>query len=213
MASVGFDGSLRKWNLKNVQMEYLFEDRNATGADTIIQSVAWCTVTPPKGKPRDAYSHLVVVGTSAGRVKLIDLNRNKVISQFSVPDQANIFDLSWNSEGYLAVGCSGVEVIIRQFENDKDFAEVASLTVHCPCRCIAWNPINKHILACGLFNGNVLIYDNDKSEVQQILCGSEARVLCLQWHPQLDYILGVGSFDNVVRVHDIKFVSRLKSFL
>ena len=56
MASVGFDGSLRKWNLKNMSMEHLFEDRNASGADSIIQSVAWCTMSPPKGLPKDAYS-------------------------------------------------------------------------------------------------------------------------------------------------------------
>jgi len=29
MVSAGFDGTIRKWNLKNMQMEHLVEDRNA----------------------------------------------------------------------------------------------------------------------------------------------------------------------------------------
>lgn len=49
MASTGFDGTLRQWNLKNMQMEKLFEDRNANGYDKIIQCLAWCTMPAPKG--------------------------------------------------------------------------------------------------------------------------------------------------------------------
>jgi len=36
MLTTGFDGTIRKWNLKNMQMESLFEDRNATGKDKVI---------------------------------------------------------------------------------------------------------------------------------------------------------------------------------
>ena len=36
MASVGFDGTLRKWNLKAMEMELMFQDRNAQGRDTVI---------------------------------------------------------------------------------------------------------------------------------------------------------------------------------
>mmetsp|Transcript_7424 Transcript_7424/g.10536 ORF Transcript_7424/g.10536 Transcript_7424/m.10536 type:complete len:80 (+) Transcript_7424:797-1036(+) len=79
MASAGFDGTIRKWNLKNMQMEHLFEDRKAQGLDTIIQSLTWCKSVPPRGQSKDAYDNLVVIGTSAGIVKLIDLARNKVL--------------------------------------------------------------------------------------------------------------------------------------
>ena len=34
---------------------------------------------PPKGKAADSYEHLIITGTSAGTLKLIDLNRNRVL--------------------------------------------------------------------------------------------------------------------------------------
>ena len=39
---------------------------------------------PPKGMPADAYQNLVVIGTSAGKVKLVDLGKNKVLNQFQL---------------------------------------------------------------------------------------------------------------------------------
>jgi WD40 repeat protein len=36
MVTTGFDGTVRKWDLKNMQMDSLFEDRNATGKEVII---------------------------------------------------------------------------------------------------------------------------------------------------------------------------------
>ena len=80
MLTTGFDGTIRKWNLKNMQMESLFEDRNATGRDQVIYAAAWCKMTPPKGQPADAYSNLAVVGTSVGKIKLLDLARNKIVT-------------------------------------------------------------------------------------------------------------------------------------
>ena len=79
MASGGFDGTLRKWDLKNMQMESMFEDRGKEGKETVIQAIAWCKMIPPKGKPADSYEHLIIIGTSAGTLKLIDLNRNRVL--------------------------------------------------------------------------------------------------------------------------------------
>ena len=36
MASAGFDGTIRQWNLKNMQMEQMLEDRKTVGRDAII---------------------------------------------------------------------------------------------------------------------------------------------------------------------------------
>ena len=73
MVSAGFDGTIRKWNLKNMEMEHMFEDRKAQGRDCVIQSLAWCKVKPPRGQAPDAFANLLVAGTSAGAVKLVDL--------------------------------------------------------------------------------------------------------------------------------------------
>ena len=97
MASVGFDGTIRSWNLKNMQMEHLMEDRNAKGRDKILQGIVWCKVLPGKGVSPDAFSNLVVVATSAGKVKLIDLSKSKVIDTIDVGSyNTSVFGLDWN---------------------------------------------------------------------------------------------------------------------
>jgi WD40 repeat protein len=62
-------------------------------------------------------------------------------------------------------------------------------------------------LACGLFNGNILIVDAEKYFIIQELTGCSDKVLTLKWHPNFDYILASGSSDQIVRVWDIKNVS------
>ena len=81
MASVGYDGSLRQWNLKNMQMETHFEDRNAQKEDSIIQCIAWCTIPITKD---ENYSNLIAMGTQGGLVKLVDLVRNRVVSTLNL---------------------------------------------------------------------------------------------------------------------------------
>ena len=51
------------------------------------------------------------------------------------------------------------------------------------CRCLCWNPKEENLLACGTFDGRVIIYDVDKKEATQSLQGTNSRILCLQWHP------------------------------
>ena len=47
-------------------------------------------MVPPKGKPADFYGYLIIIGTSAGTLKLIDLNRNRVIKSIMVmPKESN----------------------------------------------------------------------------------------------------------------------------
>ena len=84
MVSTGFDGTIRKWNLKNMQMESMMEDKNAVKRDKIIQSLVWCSMEPQRGQPADMYDNLLVIGTSSGNVKLLDLGRNRVLSTISL---------------------------------------------------------------------------------------------------------------------------------
>ena len=81
ISSVGYDGSLRLWNLRNMELESQFEDRKATEMDSVIQTIAWCKI--PKRKNKD-YSNLLAMGTRGGLVKLVDLHRNRVVSVFNI---------------------------------------------------------------------------------------------------------------------------------
>lgn len=77
LGSVGFDGTLRIWDLSKFQLLNIFEDRHSKGADRIIQSLAWCPIKPKPNE--DDLSKYVVVVTSAGKIKLVDSARNKVL--------------------------------------------------------------------------------------------------------------------------------------
>ncbi len=117
MASAGFDGTIRQWNLKNLTMEHIVEDRNANGRDKVLQGVVWCKVVPQKGMSADSFANLVVVGTSAGIIKLIDLSKSKVIDTIKAGNQnTSIYGLDWNADGLLAIGSTEENVQIKKFE-------------------------------------------------------------------------------------------------
>ena len=85
MASVGFDGYLRVWDLKTLQLECMIEDRFAKGPEKVLQSLAWCPHLP-KVNEKDQMTTLCAVATSAGTVKLIDTARNKVIQTIEIDE-------------------------------------------------------------------------------------------------------------------------------
>ena len=210
MVTTGFDGTVRKWDLKNMQMDSLFEDRNATGKDVIIQAITWCKIQPPKGQPADAYSNLVVIGTADGKVKLIDLARNKILSQFKSEgnSEATVFSLDWNKDGFLAIGTTDYVIHIKKFDPELNtFAKHTKVATNCECRCVSFSTLKPNLLGIGLFNGSLVIFDIEKDEVAQVIKVSNSRILCVEWHPQFEYILATGSFDHIVRIHDTKYVS------
>lgn len=87
---------------------------------------------PPKGVPADAYENLAVIGTSSGRVKLVDLAKNKILTQFLINansnDDAIIFACDWNKDGLLAIGSTNWSFNVLRYEPDKvkfaDFAQI-----------------------------------------------------------------------------------------
>ena len=65
-------------------------------------------MVPPKGKPADSYEHLILIGTSAGTLKLVDLNRNRILKTIEMIEERNtiIFGLDWNAEGFIGIASS-----------------------------------------------------------------------------------------------------------
>ena len=41
MGSVGYDGTLRVWDLRSNSLKQMIEDRNAQGKDKVLQCLAW----------------------------------------------------------------------------------------------------------------------------------------------------------------------------
>lgn len=85
-----------------MKLVHHFEDRLAKGIDAVIQCLAWPPFAPkgfdPTQESQELISNctnLVMIGTSSGTLKLVDLKKNKVIWKEAVGSL--IFDLDWNS--------------------------------------------------------------------------------------------------------------------
>ena len=106
LATVSFDGSLRVWDTRSMKLALHFEDRMAKGIDAVIQCLAWPPFVP-KGWDLSAEelisqgTSLVMIGTSSGTLKLVDLKKNKVVWKEAIGSL--IFDLDWNCNGVVAV--------------------------------------------------------------------------------------------------------------
>ena len=98
MASCGFDGFVRIWNLKTMEMDAMMEDRASKGRERVHQSIAWY---PNSQGTKDNLSSLLAVATSTGSIKLFDTAKNRVIQALQIdPDKKMIiFDLDWASSG------------------------------------------------------------------------------------------------------------------
>ena len=73
---------------------------------------------PPKGKPADLYEHLIIIGTSAGSLKLIDLNRNRILKMIQMMQERDttIFQLDWNAEGFIAIASTDQSIYVKKYE-------------------------------------------------------------------------------------------------
>jgi len=128
--------------------------------------------------------NLVVIGTSAGKIKLVDLAKNRVTWTKDFGGNSVIFDVEWNSDNILAVGGTGNHLFLLKYEPKAlKFNELAKVSTSSSIRSLHFNPNSKHQLAFGLFNGSVIIQNVAKNETLSVLRNSDARVLCLKWHP------------------------------
>lgn len=64
LGSIGFDGTLRVWDLRSRTLKSMFEDRNAEGNDKIISCLAW--YNPKNWTENDPCRNLAAIGTKGG---------------------------------------------------------------------------------------------------------------------------------------------------
>jgi len=123
-----------------------FEDKLATGIDGIIQCLAWPNST----------KDVVMIGTTKGTLKLIDLKKNKIIWK-----EENlgglILDLDFNSNGVLAMAGAFRSFQMRFFEGKMLDKQVA-LATESYSRCVQFSPTGIFV-AVGFYSGAVIVYD------------------------------------------------------
>lgn len=203
MGSVAFDGSLRVWDLRSNSLKSMFEDRTAQGKDKILNCLSWYNAA--KISNEDPNRNLAVVGTAAGRIKLVDIEKNRIMWKEEYGDKNVVYDVDWSANGVLAVGGSYKELILRKFEKaSQSFSKYKNISVLDSIRCLQFNPHRAYQLAVGLFNGQILIVNVDTGVIEGTYKAASSRILSLQWHPTIETMFATGSFDYVVRVHDIK---------
>lgn len=104
MATVGYDNSVRIWNVNEMNVISIIEDKTnkAIEKDGHINALSWAyTVANPSDE-------ILMVGTSAGYVKIIDAKKNKVVSKVQL-SSSQIFDSDWGIYG-IAVASEDTNV-------------------------------------------------------------------------------------------------------
>jgi hypothetical protein len=83
--------------------------------------VAWPYVKPKSNEDSSELirhsTRLIVIGTSRGAVKMIDLKKNKVIWKEKFHHM--ILDLDFNKNGVLAIATASKELYFRQLVNEE----------------------------------------------------------------------------------------------
>ncbi len=101
-----------------------------------------------------------MIGTQSGRVKLIDLEKNRVIWKEDVAKDESIFDLDWSSNGILAIANQTKTCFFKKYDaKTRTFTHHISLLLPDSSRCLKFNPFDQNLIAIGIFNGTTVIYD------------------------------------------------------
>ncbi len=97
MATVGYDNSIRLWDMSTMNVINIIEDKQSKNdKDGQINALAWEKVQAKKKE------EVLAIGTSAGLVKIIDTKKNKVLHRLQISEM-QIFDADWNLSG-IALG-------------------------------------------------------------------------------------------------------------
>lgn len=99
MVSVSFDGSVRLWDLHTMQCKSIWDEqqnKKLTETEGILMSVAWIPTKEPE-------KNLIAIGTAAGIIKLVDLDRNRVTWKDELSKDQSAFDIDCNSSGLIAI--------------------------------------------------------------------------------------------------------------
>lgn len=79
----------------------------------MINALSW--YNSGKQSKDDPCKNLCLLGTVAGRIKLVDVDKNRVVWKEDFGDKNTVYDTDWSRDGILAVGGNAKEVILRKF--------------------------------------------------------------------------------------------------
>lgn len=114
----------------------MFEDRQATEKeDNTIQCLAWYNCM--KFQDEDPCRNLVVIGTQAGKLKLVDIEKNRVVWKEDLGERNVIYDTDWGKNGVLVTGSLQKELVMRRFDRTTlKFEKLKSAAMPDSIRCV-----------------------------------------------------------------------------
>ncbi len=120
----------------------MFEDRQAQGDDKTLHAVAWYNAQ--KKVAEDPCRNLVIVGTAGGKLKLIDIEKNRVVWKEDCVQQ-NFYTVDWSVNGVVAAGGMQKSLLIRKFDRAAmNFQKVKDLPVPDSVRVVKFNPFKPY---------------------------------------------------------------------
>jgi WD40 repeat protein len=109
MASVGYDSTIRLWNLTDMSVSSIIEEKQVkVERDGQINAVSWS----PHGK-----DNLICIATVAGSLKMFDTKRGKLLSRIDLTSYT-IFETDWNKNGIVACSENGNVYFISYDQTD-----------------------------------------------------------------------------------------------
>jgi hypothetical protein len=98
-------------------------------SEKVLQSVAWI---PSQTREQNH----VVVGTSSGRIKLIDVYKNRVLWKDDISKEETIFDIDINEKGLLAISLLKTVQFRKYDPKTSTFSNQRALTTPDLVRCL-----------------------------------------------------------------------------
>lgn len=114
-----------------------------------------------------------MIGTAAGRIKLVDIEKNRVIWKEDLGDKNVLYDVDWGQNGMLAIGGVNKELCLRKFDKaTQNFTKHKNVAIQDSIRCLTYNPKRTYQLAVGLFNGMILLVNSESGVIENTLTTS-----------------------------------------
>lgn len=159
----------------------------------------------------DASRKFCLIGTAHGVLKLVDLEKNKVIFRETFSEFETLYSCDWSQQGFIVVGGQAQKLGVRRFDKGSNsLAQIKDILLTDSCRTIKFNPHMPWQVACGMFKGTILLLNVETCKIEHQIQNGVERVLCMSWHPLIADTLAVGDFGYNVNVHNIKKDSCVK---
>jgi WD40 repeat protein len=185
VGGVSYDGSIRVWNTRTMELEHDLKDIAATYA------MSWAPGGPEENR--------LVTANAQGQAVIWDTKNCKMLHSMSHHSKP-IYRIEWNpidGKRILSTSADNTAVVFDDTGNViRKFAHPQAVY---GCH---WHPTNPKVFATGCHDGVVRVFNIDSSSSKpiQMYAGHKARVFNVKWSTLLPDHIASGSDDKTIRI-------------